>query len=409
MRDRHVDTRRENRSNAVCLALALCFVSLSSKSDILDNWTTNVVSNNAGMDCIVYANGLYVAFGEYSDYGVILTSEDSQRWTLRSDGISSGISYSTGLSYTGGKLFALGGFGTSGISSDGISWETFGFPSYGGSSAIASGVAFGAGLYVAVSDGHDSSDFGLGRCIAISTDGKVWAAATNAAPLGDVVFGAGRFVAIGVYGSSGFVYRSSNGTNWTQSAIPGGSQISFQSGLFIVPYGPGTNLLSSNGTAWASVQTGLPFSIGKVLFSHGIFLSRAGSILVTSVDGTNWVQYSGQLPGNSSRQPNFATDGTRIVTVGGVFTSLPNTYTGYTYSSDNLFGLQIIRHSPPELVFSGFIGWQCEVDYTSDFPASGVPVWHPLTAFRFLSTSNILFDDSATNLQQRFYRSVLSP
>jgi hypothetical protein len=399
--DRNVHTRWENRSKTVCLLIALCFAALSSRSDILDHWTTNVVSSKARMDCIVYANGRYVAYGEYSDWGLIVTSEDGINWTQRTDGISSGISYSQSLVYTGGKFFAMGGFGGIGVSSDGISWEA---STYDG---IANGVAFGAGLYVAVTGGY-----GYGG-LQTSTDGKNWAYAANTIPMGDIVFGAGRFVAIGINGSSGFVYRSLDGTNWSQFPIPGGSHISFQNGLFIVPYGPGTNLLSRSGTAWASVPTGLPFSIGKVQFSHGIFLARSDSTLVSSVDGTNWVQYAGQLPGIVFDAPffheqNFATDGTRIVTVGGIYNASPNMYIGYTYTSD-IFGLQILPQSPPALLLSGLIGWQCKVDYTSDLPAAGAALWHPLTAFRFSSTTNIIFDDSATNSQQRFYRGALWP
>src|SRR5437016_7862581 len=72
-----------------------------SATDILQHWTTNQVSSVAGMDCVIYANGRYVAYGEYSDFGLILSSEDAKTWTVRSDGgpgpSSSGLSYAVGL------------------------------------------------------------------------------------------------------------------------------------------------------------------------------------------------------------------------------------------------------------------------------------------------------------------------
>src|SRR4030095_1751624 len=70
-------------------------------ADILLHWTTNQVSSIAGMKCVIYANGRYVAYGEYSDYGLILSSEYAKTWTVRSDGglgpSPSGLSYAVGL------------------------------------------------------------------------------------------------------------------------------------------------------------------------------------------------------------------------------------------------------------------------------------------------------------------------
>ena len=354
------------------------------------------------MDCVLYANGRYVAFGEYSDYGFILSSEDGKNWTLRSDGISSGISYSLGLTYAGGKFFALGGFGVSGVSSDGISWDAFFFPNYGN----ASGVAFGAGVYVAVSDG--SADFGFGSCLARSLDGKNWTSVGNSTPFGDIVFGSGRFVAIGIYGNPGFVYRSSNGTNWTQYPIPGGSQISFQNNRFIVPYGPGTNLISTDGISWATVETGVTNLIEKILFSNGILLARAGSYLVTSTDVTNWVQYANPLPGNSFRQANLATDGAQIVTTGFTF-GPPPYYHGFIYNSEELVGIRMTSSSPPTIAVWGLVGRVCGIDYSDEIPVAGNTVWHPLTTFRLSANPDVIFDDTAANSQHRFYRAVLFP
>jgi hypothetical protein len=399
---RDLDTRVKNCFKIVCSSLALCVAAFSSRAEILEHWSTNLVSSIAGMDCVVYANGRYVAFGEYSDYGVIFSSEDGKTWTLRSDGLNSDISYSIGLVFTGTRFFALGGFGTSGTSTNGISWGVFSFPNYGN----ANGVAFAAGLYVAVSDGF--TDFGLGSCIARSTDGTNWMAATNSAPLGDIAFGAGRFVAIGAYSSSGSVYRSSNGTNWTQSSIPGGSQISFQNGLFIVPYGPGTNLISTTGLSWAPVETGITNLMGKVLSSHGILLARAGVYLVTSTNGTNWVQYANRMPGNSFRQPNLATDGTRIVTVGYTFTTPPY-YHGFIYTSDELVGIRLTGGLPPTLAISGLVGRQYGVDSADEMPLTGNPLWHSVTTFPLLSNPTVIVDNTATNSRQRFYRGVLLP
>jgi hypothetical protein len=400
MRDRIVDTRGENRSKWICLAAAICFASLCSRADILEHWTTNLVSSTAGMRCVVYGNGRYVAFGEYSDYGLILSSEDGKNWTQRSDGGSSGISYSIGLTYAGGKFFALGGFGTSGVSDNGISWDTFSFPGYG----TASSVAFGATLYVAACDSNFSPDFGL----AGSGDGRNWTNLAPSGPIGGVAYGAGRFVAVGVKSHSGQSYTSTTGRTWILRTIPGGSDISFQNGIFIVPYAPGTNLISSDGINWAFAGTGLAGSIGKVLFSKGIYLSRVGANLVASANGTNWVQYASVLPGDSTWQLNFATDGARIVTAGIGFFSPPY-YHGFIYTSDELVGIRLSGGSPPTMAISGLVGRQYGLDVVDEMPATGNPLWHQLTTFPLLFNPTVIVDNTATNLPQRFYRAVLLP
>jgi hypothetical protein len=140
----------------VILGGALSLPTSQAEADALDNWTTNQVStNHFGLNCVVYRNGHYVAYGGYSDYGVIMTSEDGTKWTLRSDGSGpsgSGLSYSVSLLYTGGRFFALGGFGSSGMSVDGTNWTIFGGPG-----AWTSGAAYGDSKYVAV--GRDFNSF----------------------------------------------------------------------------------------------------------------------------------------------------------------------------------------------------------------------------------------------------------
>src|SRR4051794_40538633 len=54
------------------------------KADILERWTTNqVTTNGMGFSQLIYANGLFVAAGSYSDYGGIYTSADGFNWVSR--------------------------------------------------------------------------------------------------------------------------------------------------------------------------------------------------------------------------------------------------------------------------------------------------------------------------------------
>ena len=392
------------------------------RADALDNWAIIQVSTNRfGVDCVTYANGRYVAFGEYSDYGAIISSEDGKVWTLRSDGDGqppSGLSFAISLIYTGGRFFAMGGFGTSGVSSNGIDWSIFSLPNYSGAPGVAfapSGAPFGPGTFVAAGD--SGSTFGSDLNVFTSYDGITWAAQHSTSPsgasLGDVAYGLGKFVAIGInyngVNDNGHIYTSTNGTNWTQRTILGGSRVSFARGRFIVPYGAGTNLISSDGINWNALNTGVASKLGKVTFANGLFMARAGSNLATSTNGTNWVQYPQILPGNSYSDQFFATDGARLVTVGGVSTGPPFYYqNGFVYLSDPLVGVRLTTSDPPKIAVSGLVGRTNRIEYT-DALATGTNNWQTLTTLELPSSPYLVTDSTATNSSQRFYRGVLLP
>src|SRR3954447_10754642 len=120
-----------SRAFGVLLVTVFCFIPGVSrtKAGVMDHWVTIQVStNHFGLTYVVYGDGRYVAYGQYSDYGVVMVSYDGINWEVRQDGGPSGsLSYSVGLSYAGGKYFALGGFGASAVSSDGFNWTRISF------------------------------------------------------------------------------------------------------------------------------------------------------------------------------------------------------------------------------------------------------------------------------------------
>src|SRR5215510_11328681 len=64
-----------------------CFNENQSRGGVMDHWTTRQVSTNwFGLEHVVYGNGRYVAYGTYSDYGALMSSEDGINWALRLDG-----------------------------------------------------------------------------------------------------------------------------------------------------------------------------------------------------------------------------------------------------------------------------------------------------------------------------------
>lgn len=389
------------------VATALLTLAFAAKSQsFLEPWSTNQVSDIAQVDCLIYANGRYVAFGQYSDWGVILSSDDGRTWTGRSDGRGepspSGLSYAVGLCYTGTRFFALGGFGTSAVSADGVNWTVFSLPDW----VTPLGVAYGNGKYVAATEATWDGN----RNIAISSDGTTWIAVSSSSPAGvwmrDITFGAGRFVALPFEGDPGRAYVSSNGLNWSRPTIPlPGSRISHVNNLFIISAGPGTNLLSTNGLNWAIVSTGLSGALGKVQFANGIFLAKAGSALAASQDGTNWVQYLPTIPGNSYVEPNFATDGNRLLSVGGTWT--PIYYKGFVYTCDRLCNLEMAGGNPPTLRATGLVGRSNRIEFADVLSSGAGSPWRTLTNFRLTTNPIVIEDHTATSIPARFYRSYL--
>src|SRR5262249_43787556 len=120
-------------TRAVCRASALTaalFIGLTLRSQgatagFLSRWTTNQVSNVVQMYSVVYSNKRFIAFGWYYEYRGIFDSEDGKNWTYRVDGQqSSGFSWGD-LCYAGNRFFALGTFGASAFSTNGLDWTFF--------------------------------------------------------------------------------------------------------------------------------------------------------------------------------------------------------------------------------------------------------------------------------------------
>jgi hypothetical protein len=373
------------------------------RADVLEHWTTNQVSTNSfTVSFVTKSSFRFVAYGYYSDFGVILSSEDGVNWVPRLDGGGpggSGFSWSLALSYAGGKFFALGGFGISAMSDDGIQWTTFPFRN-------SLGVAYNGFRYAAVM--NDSYSLPPTLDVFTSTNGIDWDPHNVNASLGDIAYGAGLFVAIGIHNGSvndsGHTYTSAGGTIWTKRDIPGGSKISFGNGLFIVPYANGTNLVSADGINWATLNTGISNLPGKAIYANGLFLAAAGGYLATSKDGTNWTQYAQQLPGSGD---SIATDGFRLWRVGGIFVNGLG-YNGYVYRSDPLVSLAMGSDST-HVNLSGLVGRSYKIESTDNLTSAAPTDWQVRFNGQLPSNPFPWPDPTSTDSPQRFYRAALLP
>ncbi|MDB4894160.1 MAG: hypothetical protein JWN15_422 [Firmicutes bacterium] len=141
------------------------------------------------------------------------------------------------------------------------------------------GVTYGKGLFVGAADG-----------MYYSADGLTWTEAVP--PLGapasgdgftDVVYGGGRFVAVGLTGMAtgtvkGVLYTSTDGKRWAQAPIDatGLYGVAFGGGRFVA-FGPKSIITSEDGEHWTAEANGS----GAMTFAYG-----AGKFVAVAPDRT---------------------------------------------------------------------------------------------------------------------------
>ncbi|HTR41006.1 MAG TPA: hypothetical protein VMH87_05275 [Pseudomonadales bacterium] len=404
-------------------ALFLNAFTLFVRADALNNWTPGIVSTNpfgyAGMQMmgVAYGNSKYVGVGQYveDDYGFAETSSDGTNWAVstRYDGsvldlydvtFANGTFVASGWDYYGGNnLYS---------STDGSNWTPH-------TTTIANlyRVTYGGGLFVAVGDGISLWSGGpTNKNIYTSPNGITWTARVAGTPTGtadrltDIAYGAGIFVAVG----GGYFHTSTGGTSWVRNAssYPLAGNVSYCNGLFIAPSGPGTNLMSTDGTTW-SVRTNNTSAIfGRVVYTNGLYLALSNSILqststaiFTSTNGTNWVQRNLPGPTNALLAALVFANG-RFVVVG-YQPTLPvwNVIYPAAYISDPLVGLGVNSGFPPQIKISGVQGLLYGIQYSTTLSP---PNWQTLTTFTMGNSPAIWTDNNATN-SQRFYRGEWLP
>jgi hypothetical protein len=262
----------------------------------------------------------------------------------------------------------------------------------------------GVELYVETGDSSGN--------LITSTDGVSWTPQTSSpAPTGhiaSVTYGAAKFVAVG--NNDGSVYVSSHGSAWTRGSITGGNKISFGNGLFLVPLAVGTNLISTDGVNWSQWATSLTNQLGKIIYSHGLYLAASGKYLSTSSNGTNWVQYPQMFP-NSDKMTNFdntfSTDGSYLAVVDYTPHIATQTFTSQVYTSGPLVSVQLTNNPTSSIALTGLIGRNYQIQSVTNLPA-GQNNWSTNVTVQLPQTPYMWTDTTATN-SARFYRGVLLP
>lgn len=256
------------------------------------NWQwRNSVPEVFGLSGIAYGNGQFVAVGGQT----ILTSTDGLNWTPR----NSPTTHLSGIAYGGGLFVVVGYGGTILASNDGADWTV---RRSGTADEWLRGVVYGDGRFVAV--GYKDVGQG-GDIILTSTDGVDWTvrkpATTKTLKLTDIAFGNGRFVALSTEST---ILVSADGLEWTAArqrleASPSGTPtlngVAFGDGKFVAVGDQGTILTSTDGENWTPRKSGTTDWLPGVTYVNGRFVTFGSGGMLTSTDGTDWIPWAATM------------------------------------------------------------------------------------------------------------------
>jgi hypothetical protein len=152
-------------------------------------------------------------------------------------------------------------------------------------------VVYGQGKFVAVGQNHS---------IFISTNnGASWSYISNTLSnsLNSIACGDDLFVTVGDNGTIG---TSLDGASWTQQTSGTSNHlraVRFLNGTFMTVGSGGTILVSTNGTSWAARNSGTTFTLDGVAYGNGMFCAVGGTnsnpnVTIRSVDGLTWFSES---------------------------------------------------------------------------------------------------------------------
>jgi hypothetical protein len=393
----------------------------------------------------------------------ILAADPLDQWHLRE---SPPDTYFTAVAYGNGKFVAVGARGLAGTSPDGTTWTFQGLVGFG-RPLQAAAIAYGNGTFVALAEPEGTlisrdglvrteggpASVGVGSAGAItygnglfaavcppfkgvltSPDGVEWAYRSldlgNQANPCNIVFGDGRFVAIGPDNNQNpvripaYVVVSSDGTNWVRhdlpDDLPGGCvRVTYGNGRYVAGFHQGTTITSTNAIDWIvhpGITLGSDQELDHLAYGNGRFVAVVGPYrfagrfssthrIFDSQDGVTWVW---RQSGDGILEDMAFGAGT-FVGVGG---ANHRSQDGNTYSS---LILQSSELPTPKLVLrisKEDSSVRIELDFNWTIPrTTGVRVqrstnlrdWH---AWEVFSVGNPYPMDDTADTKYRFYRAV---
>ena len=182
-----------------------------------------------------------------------------------------------------------------------------------GTDALCEGVAYGNGVFVAVSRAYTMGAF-------VSTDGITWTHAAFPVPFEAraVAFGAGKFVVTGP--TTNLVLYSENGTNWSHTTMPYTGtfeNLCYGNDKFVSFYLDSSHtrfVYSQDGVTWYSGGTLSYISMNALGYGNGKFVAF-GTLPYYSTDGVSWTQGT-VVTGTSDNKFAIAYGNGKFVAVG---------------------------------------------------------------------------------------------
>lgn len=327
------DAGSSSHLNGITHVPGFGFVAVGSAGKVLTSsngidWITNVPPTTVTLNAITYGtngigNGIFVAVGSS---GLVLNSPDAVNWTAPGAGSGTTVSlksvaYAPGIGFT--AVGSSSGVSWVTTSPDGDTW-TAGLPSVGNEDWA--GITYASGLFVAVGHygGSMSSPNGLaanwvgrtpyswtdynnagawsgnqivvanlGGSVVTSPDGVNWTYRLTgyAVNLRAIAYGAGLFVAGGDTGT--ILTSADEGTNWVMQTSPVATTLNgmaYANGLFIGVGASGVIVISPDGTNWTQQTSGVTTTLRGAAYGAGQFVVAGDSgVIRTSPDGVNWV------------------------------------------------------------------------------------------------------------------------
>lgn len=230
-------------------------------------------------------------------------------WALRA---TTAVGFLSGIVYNGADLWVSVGDGIKTQSSpDGITWTDRANPLGPNANRSCYGLAYGAGVWVAVVGGNGGT--GLADILR-SADGTTWTQPTDAFTGAcdralAVTYGNGLFIAAG---DNGEITTSPDGTTWTARSSSFGTSsiwsLGWANGQFVAGGDNGKIETSPDGTTWTARTSGAFGSIFSLANDgNGYWVAgTSGAEIRTSLNGVTWTARS-----------NPFTSGIRAISYGG--------------------------------------------------------------------------------------------
>lgn len=246
------------------------------------------VQINYGLNKVIYANGEFVAVG---DHGSIYTSSDAVTWTKQVAPVASNTPNPwdpydlKAITYGNGQFVAVGTHGTILTSPNGQAWTLV--PSTGIQSGNQdfTGVAYGAGKYVAVTNNASTSSI-----VSSVDDGATWSTeGTFAGSFASIAYASGYFAA------AGFDSSTHMGALFSEPAIT-----SNNANLIGLTVNPAVTLSPSFSYTTTNYSAQIPSALTKLDVTPTLADGTA-SVTVNGLNATSGNAVSIPVSGNTSQ------------------------------------------------------------------------------------------------------------